>query len=335
VDLFPTLEQELLADAARDFATRRFDTETVRALEASNDGYDLGHWSTMSDLGWTTLPPLELAVVAEQLGARAVPSPLVLTAALRNALPELAGRLTGDDAIVTLAALVPGARDEWDGPHARAEATLTGTYLLVPYAATADVIVVAAEDGLVSVEPHSGGVRTRRASTVGGDAQFRVDFERAPATSLTGDVHGVLDHVAVATLAYTVGAAEGALSLAVDHAKDRHQFGRPIGSFQAVAHRCADMRAEVDACRLLAYRAAWALTEAPDDAVFAVSSALGYAKDALRRVAMHAHQVHGAIGFSTEHDLHLYTRRIKAFELTAGSTARHQERFATAIGLRS
>ncbi|HEX5097185.1 MAG TPA: acyl-CoA dehydrogenase family protein, partial [Acidimicrobiia bacterium] len=141
----------------------------------------------------------------------------------------------------------------------------------------------------------------------------------------------------VTALAYTVGAAESALDLSVQHARDRQQFGTPIGSFQAVAHRCADMRAEIDACRLLAYRAAWALGGDHEhvDVAFAVSSALGYAKDALRRVAMHAHQVHGAIGFSTEHDLHLFTRRVKAFELTAGSTARHQERFASSIGLRA
>ena len=119
----------------------------------------------------------------------------------------------------------------------------------------------------------------------------------------------------------------------MQHARDRHQFGRPIGAFQAVAHRCADMRSEVDACRALALRAAWALDRGDDDEL-AVAAALAYANDALRRVAMHAHQVHGAIGFSTEHDLHLFTRRIKAFELTYGSTARHQERLATAIGLK-
>jgi alkylation response protein AidB-like acyl-CoA dehydrogenase len=337
MDLFPTAEQELLAETARDFVARRYTTEAVRDLEAGDDGHDPDHWLTMSELGWTTLAPLELAIVVEQLGTGAVPSPLVVTGALRNALPDLAAELPGDHAVVTLAALVPGARDEWAGPHPTAGASLTGTYLLVPYAPAATVIVAAADGGLAVVDGRADGVGARRASTVGGDAQFRVDFERVPARPLSGDLGAVLDHVAVTALAYTVGAAEGALRLAVEHAKEREQFGRPIGSFQAVAHRCADMRAEVDACRLLARRAAWALTEDRNDVdvEFAVSSALGYAKDALRRVAMHAHQVHGAIGFSTEHDLHLFTRRIKAFELTAGSTARHQERFATAIGLRA
>ena len=114
---------------------------------------------------------------------------------------------------------------------------------------------------------------------------------------------------------YTVGVAERALELSVQHAHDRHQFGRPIGSFQAVAHRCADMRADIDACRYLAHQAAWALDRG-NPADVAVASAKAYGNDAMRRVFRHAHQVHGAIGFSTEHDLHLFTRRAKAFELT-------------------
>jgi alkylation response protein AidB-like acyl-CoA dehydrogenase len=334
MDLFPTPEQELLATTAGDFAARSVTTETVRALEASEPGFDAAHWQAMVDLGWTELQPLELALVVEALGRAALPSPLGVTGALRNALPELATR-TPPDAVITLAALVPGARDEWERPHPHVGATLTGTYLLVPYASTATTIVAATDVGFLVVEPGAGGITTRRASVIGGDPLFRVECTDASATPLPGSLGAVLDHVAVTALAYAVGAAEAALLLAVEHAKSREQFGRPIGSFQAVAHRCADMRAEIDACRLLAFRAAWALADDRDDAPFAVSSALGYAKDALRRVAMHAHQVHGAIGFSSEHDLHLFTRRIKAFELTAGSTARHQERFATAIGLRS
>jgi alkylation response protein AidB-like acyl-CoA dehydrogenase len=335
MDLFPTPEQELLIQTARDFATRSVTTETVRVLEASDAGFDPAHWRAMADLGWTELAPLELALVSEALGRAALPSPLVMTGALRNALPELATRVA-PDAVITLAALVPGARDEWQVPRPTADGgMLTGTWLLVPYADAATVIVAPTSEGLVAIELGAGGVVTQRETVIGGDAMFRVECTDAPTTALVGALDFVLDHVAVAALAATVGAAEGALELSVQHARDRQQFGRPIGSFQAVAHRCADMRAEIDACRLLAWRAAWALG-ADDDTVdveFAVTSALGYAKDALRRVAMHAHQVHGAIGFSSEHDLHLFTRRIKAFELTAGSTAYHQERFATAIGL--
>jgi len=337
MDLFPTLEQQLLADTAGDFAARTADPQVVRALEASDLGYDPGHWATMVDLGWSALEPLELALVAERLGGAALPSPLVVTGALRNALPDLAAT-AAPDAVLTLAAVVPGATAESDGPHPAAGTTVAGTYLLVPYAGSAALIVAATAGGLVGVDPRGPGVALTREAVIGGDPMWRVDLADAPARALAGSLADVLDHLAVASLAAAVGAAEGALALSVRHAKDRHQFGRPIGSFQAVAHRCADMRAEVDACRVLALRAAWALGRGGDgagDVTFAVASALAYAKDALRRVAMHAHQVHGAIGFSTEHDLHLFTRRIKAFELGGGSAAQHQERLAAALGLRS
>ncbi len=141
-----------------------------------------------------------------------------------------------------------------------------------------------------------------------------------------------LDCAAVAQLAYAVGAAERTLEMTVAYAGDRMQFGRAIGSFQAVAHRCVDMRTDLDACRYLIYRAAWALDrDAPSE--LEVASALAYGTDALRRLFMHAHQVHGAIGFSTEHDLHLYTRAAKASELTYGSASHHLDTVATAMGL--
>jgi alkylation response protein AidB-like acyl-CoA dehydrogenase len=137
---------------------------------------------------------------------------------------------------------------------------------------------------------------------------------------------------AVASLAFMVGAAERVLEMTVDYARTRTQFGRPIGSFQAVAHRCVDMRSDIDAVRLLVRQAAWCIGER-QAGMLAVSTAKAYGNEALRRIFMHAHQVHGAIGFSTEHDLPLFTRRAKAAELLWGSTAVHLERVATAMGL--
>src|SRR5262245_51073170 len=131
MDLFPTAEQELLVATARDFAARTVTSERVRALEASEAGYDTEQWPAMADLG-----PLELALVAECVGRAAVPSPLVFTGALRNALPDVAAELPAD-AVVTLASLVPGARDEWSGLHPAGGTALTATYLLVPYAGAA------------------------------------------------------------------------------------------------------------------------------------------------------------------------------------------------------
>lgn len=332
MDLFPTPEQELLVATASDFTTRSVDAQTVRRLEAGEPGHDRAQWATMVELGWTDLDPVDLALVADRLGRAALPSPLVVTGALRAALPDLAAQLA-PDAVLTLAVLTPGSPHEWTDPMVGGGETLSGAFVLVPFAASAEVVVVPTTTGLAAFDPSGPGVALTRHDAIGGDPLYRLDCTAVPVRPIAGSLSTALDHLAVGGLAYVVGAAEGALALSVQHAKDRHQFGRPIGAFQAVAHRCADMRAEVDACRVLAHRAAWALGQIGDREL-AVASALAYANDALRRVAMHAHQVHGAIGFSTEHDLHLFTRRIKAYELTYGSTARHQERLATAIGLR-
>ncbi len=321
-----TPEQQLLADTARDVVER-------------HPGGD--PWPTISAAGWCGLlvPEadggagaglLEMALVCEALGRGPLHTPLVASGAL--ALPQLAS----GERVGTLAVLEDGMRDEWDTVPMRGGPTLSGTKLLVPLAEVADMFVVATFDGLFLVEPGSGTTRVESHEALGEEPLAAVIFDKAPAEPLPSvELGRVLDHAAVARLAFAVGAADGALKLAVQHAKDRHQFGRPIGSFQAVAHRCAEMRAEVDACRYLAYQAAWFLDQLPDEADVAVTAAKSYANGALRRVFLHAHQVHGAIGFSTEHPLHRFTRVAKAFELTYGSTTRHRDRLATAIGLGS
>jgi alkylation response protein AidB-like acyl-CoA dehydrogenase len=213
--------------------------------------------------------------------------------------------------------------DEWDDmPGA-------GRKILVRWAEHADVFVVATADGLRIVE--RADVDATAHSAIGGDALSSITWRGGD--PLAGDIGGPLDHATITSLAYAVGVAEGALRLAVQHARDREQFGRPIGTFQAVAHRCADMRADIDACRYLAHQAAWAFERG--DAELQISAAKSYANEAIRRVFLNAHQVHGAIGFSTEHPLHRFTTRLKAFELTYGGTSRHRQRLARAMGLRS
>src|SRR5205085_11221325 len=232
----------------------------------------------------------------------------------------------------TLAILELGMRDEWDPVAMPGSLPLRGTKVLVPWAHVADLLVIVTADGLRLVERGAAGLEVTPHHVLGGDPLAVVELDGAPAEPIGADdggsaVRRVLDHAAVAHLAYAVGIAETMVALAVRHATDRHQFDRPIGSFQAGAHRCADMRADVDACRYLAYQAAWALDRG-HEYESELSAALAYAKDAIRRVARHAHQVHGAIGFSTEHDLHLYSRRAKAFELAWGGGGRYRERLA-------
>jgi len=357
MDLSLSDEQQMLADTARAFVTRSCPPEVARALDAGASEPQL--WPTIAAAGWASLAIpeehggagqglAEVVVVCEALGRGPVPSPLVATTALaalpvlwlgtdeqrRRWLPDLArGARIG-----TLALLEDGMRDEWDAIGMRSGPTISGTKILVPWASAATLMIVATADGLRVVEPASPAVRVAAHDSLGGDPLARVVFDQAECEPLgrpedaAATVARALDHAAVAHLAFTVGAAERALELSVQHARDRHQFGRPIGSFQAVAHRCVDMRADIDACRYLAHQAAWALDRG-DSAEIAVAAAKAFGNDAMRRVFRHAHQVHGAIGFSTECDLHLFTRRGKAFELSNGSATRHRDRLAGAMGL--
>ena len=362
MDLTLSDDQELLAQTAAAFVARECPPERVRTIEATADLHDPELWRVVGELGWCglALPAehggsqqglLEVAVLADQLGRGPLPSPLLASTTLA-ALPiaragsseqraRLLPALVTGERIGTLALVEPGMAGPWDDVTMPGGNRLSGTKLVVPWAGIADLVVVATTDGLFLVEAAGGGVRVERHDAFAGDPLYAVMFEGAAAAPLGGAERPggrdallrALDDAAIAHLAYAVGAAERCLDLALRHASEREQFGRPIGAFQAVAHRCVDMRADIDACRYLAYQAAWAL-DRDRGARLPVVAALTFAADALRRVFLNAHQVHGAIGFSTEHDLHLLTRRLKEFEVTYGGSSRHHEALADAMGLR-
>ena len=361
MDLTLSDEQEMLARTAAAFVTRECPPERVRSIEATGDWHDAGLWAEMAELGWCALALavehggagrglLEVAVLAEQLGRGPLPSPLLASTTL-VALPiawagsddqraRLLPSLATGERIGTLALVEPGMADSWGDVTTEGATRMSGRKMVVPWAGVADLIVVAAADGPWLVEPASGGVRGERHDAFAGDPLYTIELDDAPAERLGGAERAVgfgvtrraLDTAAVAQLAYAVGAAERCIELSVQHASERVQFGRPIGAFQAVAHRCVEMRADVDACRYLAYQAAWAIDRGRDT-MLPVTAALSYAADAIRRVFLHAHQVHGALGFSAEHDLHLFTRRLEAFAVTYAAAGCHRERLATAMGL--
>jgi len=349
VDLTLTGEQRMLVESTRATLARAWPPDRVRAMETDARGYDPALWREMARLGWTGMLAaegagalLEAALVLEEMGRVLLPSPFLASCVLAPVLLQAVGdrrlltQIAGGDLVATVALVEPGWRDEWG--MAMLEATdgvLTGTKRFVPFAeAAAVLLVVTSGSTLVAVERRDG-VACRRQQTLAGDHQYEVTFTAAPGRVL-GSVAAALEpmrlHAGVGALAYAVGAAERTLEMTVDYAKTRVQFGRPIGTFQAVAHRCADMRSEIDAVRWLVYQAAWSLA-AGRSSELEVGAAKAYGNEALRRVFMHAHQVHGAIGFSTEHDLQLFTRRAKALELSWGSAASHRERVAQAMGL--
>jgi alkylation response protein AidB-like acyl-CoA dehydrogenase len=344
-----TDEQQLLADTARAFVERHAASDPVT-----------DPWPTIVDAGWHALlvpeehggagaGMAELVLVCEALGHGPVSSPLIASGVLAT-MPlctlgtheqrqRLLPALASGERIATLALLEPDMLDEWDGVRLDDGLRVSGTKVLVPWAATADVVIVVTGDGLRLVEHGAVGVMIEDHDTLDGEPAGALTFEGVRAEALGDSVEGrlaldrTLEYGAIASLAYAVGAAAAALSLSVQHAKDREQFGRPIGSFQAVAHRCAEMRADIDACRYLTYQAAWALDRSMAGGDREVAAALAYSKDAIRRVFLHAHQVHGAIGFSTEHPLHRFTRVGKSFELSYGGAPRHRARLAGAMGL--
>jgi len=160
-----------------------------------------------------------------------------------------------------------------------------------------------------------------------------LELDRRPAVRLGGAAaaDGVLDRAAAALSAEMLGAAARVLEMTVEYAKDRVQFGRPIGGFQAVKHRCADMLVDVEGMRSAAYYAAWAVGAGDPDASAAASAAKVWCSDAARRVMASALQVHGGIGFTWEHDLHLFLKRSQLDQVSFGDAPHHRERLAAIL----
>jgi alkylation response protein AidB-like acyl-CoA dehydrogenase len=370
VDIALSDEQALLTATAQRFLQRHWPVTVARRLEMLDTGHDPLLWDRISELGWPGLMlpiayggsgqgVLEVTLLAEQLGKAPSSSPL-LTSSMLTGLPILwagsaeqrgrwlpglaTGRVIGAPCI-----LEEDMQDEWAvvglrGHRDGAGWRLSGTKVLVPYASSAHLLLVVAQlddvgTGLLGVESGACGVGWTRQATLGGDPLFAVTFDGvevqnghvvAAGVDAERTLHRALDHAAVAAVGYAVGLGEAALALSLRHATDRVQFGKPIGAFQAVAHRCVEIRSDIDACRMLGCEAAWRLDRG-DRADLAVAAAKAYTNEAMRRAFVNAHQVHGAIGFSLEHDLQLYTRRAKAFELSYGGGDRHRARAAQAM----
>jgi alkylation response protein AidB-like acyl-CoA dehydrogenase len=187
----------------------------------------------------------------------------------------------------------------------------------------------------------AAGVEITPLQTIASDRQFEVELRNVEVgvDALVGPLHNgwplikkTIDYATVAKCAEMVGMAQVAFDMSVDYAKNRVQFGRPIGSFQAIKHKCADMVIDVDGSRFITYRAAWCLAEGLE-ATKEIAMAKAWTSDACRRVCAQAHQIHGGIGFTKEYDLQLYFRRAKQGEVFYGDADMHREVVAQEIGL--
>ena len=364
--------QSMIQEGARRLLENSFQPEKARLAEASEDGFSPEIWSQMAELGWTgaALPEdvggggcgtLELCVLAEELGRAAASTPLAATAGFAatalqrvsqtETTQALLSKLATSDTIITPALTEPEGRDERSVPTSVFTATgdggtVSGTKIMVPFASVASLLLVSlsTSDGelvLVGVKRDADGVTVKRHKTLGGDPLFHVEFADvavaadhvfARGADAADTIDAALNTATILATAEAVGNCEKMVLLGSEYAANREQFGVKIGSFQAVAHPLADMRIQTDACRLLAAETGW-LLDSGEDAALEVAATKVFANEVVVEMIHAAHAVHGAIGYTMEYDLQLFTRRARAFCLSYGDTDGQTERAADALGL--
>jgi alkylation response protein AidB-like acyl-CoA dehydrogenase len=367
-----TDEQLELRAIVRAFLADKSAEAAVRELMATPAGYDPAVWAQMSGqlgLQGMAVPEeyqgagfgyVELGIVFEEMGRALLCAPFLSSVALATeallrcgdeaARKDLLPGLVAGQVIGTLALLEQAGH--WDEAGVQLAARRRGTgWVLngvkrhVPDGQLAHLILVGARTGAgIGLFAVNGSVPGLTRVPVPGVDQTRrqahLEFAGTPAR-LIGDEAGgwpvlrqVLDTAAILLAAEQAGGAARAVEMAVGYAGVRTQFGRPIGSFQAIKHLCADMLTETEAARSAAYYGLYALAEQDQDVPLAASLARVYCSQAYSRVAGSNIQVHGGIGFTWEHPAHLYFKRAKASEAMFGTPAYHRERLAARLGLR-
>jgi len=317
--------------------------------------------------GGAGLTFVDLAVVLEEMGRVVLPGPFFSTVVLGGVAlaeagtaaqkEELLPKLAAGKLRATLAQLEPSGR--WDADGIQLEArqagggyTLSGTKLFVPDAHTADLLVVAGRapgssgaEGitLFLVDARATGVQTTLLKTMDQTrklCEVALDKVAVPADRVLGAagqgwqlLDRIVDRGKVAMCAEMCGGAQRVLEMSVEYAKVREQFGRPIGSFQAIQHKCANMLVEVESSKSATYYAAWAVANDVAEGPLAAAMAKAYCSDAYRHTAGEGIQIHGGIGFTWEHDMHIYFKRAKSSEVTFGDATWNRELVARHIGL--
>ncbi len=359
-----TDEQQAIKSTAREFLAARYKSERIRELAESEHGFEQSDWEEMAELGWPglALPEewggqglgiVDLAVLFEEMGYALAPSPLLSTtvaglALARNGRNEQKDRwlrsLASGEARGTVALFDAGTPARIGDFEMEAKAdgdgvVLDGEKVLVMDAASADFFLVATADGRrhlvergaerITVTAEKSIDLTRRLYSVHFDG-VRVGAD-ATLDGTQADYLPVLWRACVAIAAESTGIAQRTMEMAVSYAKDRQQFGRPIGAYQAVSHRCAQMLLETENSRSAVYGAAWAADAEPESLPLAASMAKAYASDAGWRVPDASIQVHGGIGFTWEHDLHFFLKRGKANAASFGDARWHRDQVADLV----
>ncbi|MDP4930123.1 MAG: acyl-CoA/acyl-ACP dehydrogenase [Ilumatobacteraceae bacterium] len=366
-----TEEQEELRKTVRAFLDSKSPETAVRTQMETEQGFDKAVWEQMGsqmglmglhipeEFGGMGFSYVELGVVLEEMGRALVCAPYFATVVLAaNTLLQ-----SGDDAakkkylpgiaagetIATLASTEPSGKWDEAGITMAAKGsgtkfTLDGTKMFVIDGHTASLILVAARTAkgvsLFAVDGNAKGLTRTALSTMDQTRkQAKLEFKGVEAELIGTEGKGwevlskVFDLAAVALAAEQVGGAQKVLDMAVEYAKVRVQFGRPIGSFQAIKHKCADMLLEVESAKSAAYYGMWCASEMNDELASVASLSKAYCSEAYFHAAAENIQIHGGIGFTWEHPAHLYFKRAKSSELLFGDPAYHREQLAQRIGI--
>jgi len=364
-------EQEEFRRQTRKWLDQNSTSAQVRKLMETEAGFDRDQWREMAALGWQgmAIPEefggagfgyLELSILFEEMGRTVFPTPFLSTVGLAAPLilalgderqrQDLLVPIADGEKVIALACTEPGG--SWDLEGIATTATrdggdfvLDGTKSYVIDGAAADLLLVTAQadDGLGVFIVRGDQVRRRSLETMDQTrklAEVVLDGIRVPASDrlgsgaeTTGALAGAIERALVLLAAEQVGGASRCLEMAVEYAKTRHQFGRPIGSFQAIKHKCADMLVEVESARSAAYYAAWAAQEDEAELGTVAPLAKSYCSETYFHCASENIQIHGGIGFTWEHDAHLYFKRAKSSQLLFGDPAHHRAVLADRLGL--
>jgi 3-oxocholest-4-en-26-oyl-CoA dehydrogenase beta subunit len=371
MDIKLTEEQEMLKTMARDFLTAKYPKTMLKEIQASEKGYTAELWDEMAGLGWQGLVIPEkyggngmtfqdFSVLLEEIGRACLPGPFFATVLLgvyplldagsdeqkQNYLPKIASgkaiftmALTEADTQIAQGSIQTHAVTGSDGY------ILDGMKLFVPSANVADYIICAAATGsgisLFIVDGKAPGIKVTVLKTIDNEKLCEVVFTsvHVPKTNLLGTFNGgwplvekTVERAAIARCCDTVGGMQQVLDMTVQYAKDRKQFDQPIGKFQIIQHYLANAAIDVDGLKFVTYQAAWMKSEGMPCSKEA-SIAKAWASEASDRVLALAHQVHGAIGVTIDHDLQYYTKRLKAAAALFGDAEYHKEIVARQMGL--
>ncbi|MFB4314452.1 acyl-CoA dehydrogenase family protein [Actinomadura sp. 21ATH] len=361
-----TEEQEELRDALRRFFGDKSSGAEVRRLMETAEGYDPAVWEQMAgqlglqamaipeEYGGAGFGMREVSIIMQEMGRAVVCAPylsgLVAAAALLASADEDAkAELLPSIAEGTIATLAWSEGESWDPASIAMTArrdgdgwVLDGTksYVLDGHVAALILVVAQGEDGLAlfAVDGEAAGLTRTALPTLDQTRKLaRLEFAGTPARPIDAAAGPVLAHAldvaAVALAAEQLGGAERALEMTVGYIKVRKQFGRAIGSFQAIKHRCADMFVLVESARSAVLQAAYVADERPAELPAAAALAKAYCSDACFQVAAETIQMHGGIGFTWEHDAHLYFKRARSSQELFGPPARHRARLADLVGI--